>query len=259
MIRVCWSIFIGTFWVFWKVGEIQLFASRSSARKLGALRSPTMQVSDDSGWPMAIWIRWPLCTSPSMYPCICWLVVWLPCFIFPLILGCFHHPNWLIFFRGVFPGPPTSICLWCESHSFLFYFSAQCHQAHQPNGLIGQVEQAMGRKHHVGAAVAPQRCCLAFVEAWSILKGCEVKESSEGPKRIHFQVFISFHPVLSSEFSSHPMFITVYPIFRSFHSIFFPFSSKVGNCPNWTSPDYWGYFISNRYGCFGDVWNANPQ
>ena len=31
-----------------------------------------------------------------------WLVVWLPFFIFPLILGCFHHPNWRshIFQRG---------------------------------------------------------------------------------------------------------------------------------------------------------------
>ena len=37
-----------------------------------------------------------------------WLVVWNMNFIFPLILGCFHHPNWrtLIFFRGV-AQPPT--------------------------------------------------------------------------------------------------------------------------------------------------------
>ena len=26
-----------------------------------------------------------------------------------------------------------------------------------------QVELAMARKHHVGAAVAPQRCCLALL------------------------------------------------------------------------------------------------
>ena len=30
---------------------------------------------------------------------ICWLVVWLPFFIFPYIGN--NHPNWLIFFRGV--------------------------------------------------------------------------------------------------------------------------------------------------------------
>ena len=39
-----------------------------------------------------------------------------------------------------------------------------------------------------------------------------------------------------------------------FPSVFCPFSG-VGKCPNWTSPYYWGYFISNRYLfiCFGDV------
>ena len=37
---------------------------------------------------------------------ICWLVVWLPFFIFPYIGN--NHPNWLIFFRGV-AQPPTSL------------------------------------------------------------------------------------------------------------------------------------------------------
>ena len=38
-----------------------------------------------------------------------WLVVWLPFFIFQLILGLFHHPNWRTpsFFRGVGIQPPT--------------------------------------------------------------------------------------------------------------------------------------------------------
>ena len=39
-----------------------------------------------------------------------WLVVWLPFFIFPLILGCDYHPNWLIFFRGVVKKTPTRLC-----------------------------------------------------------------------------------------------------------------------------------------------------
>ena len=33
-------------------------------------------------------------------------------------------------------------------------------------------------------------------------------------------------------------------------------------CPNWIShhpTNYWGYFMSNRYGCFGDVCFTNPQ
>ena len=38
-----------------------------------------------------------------------WLVVWLPFFIFPFIGN--HHPNCLIFFRGV-AQPPTSQGLW---------------------------------------------------------------------------------------------------------------------------------------------------
>ena len=42
-----------------------------------------------------------------------WLVVWLPLFIFPLILGCIHHPNWRthIFQDGVGIQPPTRSCL----------------------------------------------------------------------------------------------------------------------------------------------------
>ena len=42
-----------------------------------------------------------------------WLVVWLPFFIFPLILGCDYHPNWRshIFQRG---GPTTNqVSSWC--------------------------------------------------------------------------------------------------------------------------------------------------
>ena len=42
-----------------------------------------------------------------------WLVVWLPFSIFPLILGCFHHPNWLIFFRtGWLKSPPGPANWW---------------------------------------------------------------------------------------------------------------------------------------------------
>ena len=39
-----------------------------------------------------------------------WLVVWLPFLIFPLILGCIHHPNWRshIFQDGV-AQPPTRL------------------------------------------------------------------------------------------------------------------------------------------------------
>ena len=39
---------------------------------------------------------------------VIWLVVWLPFFIFPEILGCDYHPliDELIFFRGV--GTPTT-------------------------------------------------------------------------------------------------------------------------------------------------------
>ena len=40
---------------------------------------------------------------------VIWLVVWLPCFIFPLILGCDYHPNWLIFFRTGWPWPTNQI------------------------------------------------------------------------------------------------------------------------------------------------------
>ena len=40
----------------------------------------------------------------------CWLVVWLPFYMFPYIGN--DHPNWLIFFRGV-AQPPTS-----NIHSF---------------------------------------------------------------------------------------------------------------------------------------------
>ena len=48
-----------------------------------------------------------------------WLVVWLPCFIFPLILGCYSSQLTFIFFRGV-AQPPTSysfsILLWWGSY-----------------------------------------------------------------------------------------------------------------------------------------------
>ena len=39
-----------------------------------------------------------------------WLVVWLPFFIFPLILGCIHHPNWLSsYFSEGWPWPTNQI------------------------------------------------------------------------------------------------------------------------------------------------------
>ena len=64
------------------------------------------------------WIWWQLHGVSQVWRCetyakkgddIIWLVVWLPIFIFPFILGCDYHPNWRthIFQRGG-PGPPTS-------------------------------------------------------------------------------------------------------------------------------------------------------
>ena len=44
------------------------------------------------------------------------LVVWLPFFIFPFILGISHHPNWLSYFSEGGPGPPTSDVFLTTNH-----------------------------------------------------------------------------------------------------------------------------------------------
>ena len=59
---------------------------------------------DDFGWIRMWFLGWK-------FWCLivrCWLVVWLPFFIFPYIGN--NHPNWLIFFRGV-AEPPTRMYL----------------------------------------------------------------------------------------------------------------------------------------------------
>ena len=59
----------------------------------------TMKSLYDSYWNMWVEVQ----AAFWNWTIINWLVVWLPCFIFPFFLGMSNHPNWrtLIFFRGV--------------------------------------------------------------------------------------------------------------------------------------------------------------
>ena len=77
---------------------VDLLGRLAVARGRGAagLRNETLGMS--MGDPQGIYIK------DNMIAIKNWLVVWLPFSIFPYIGN--HHPNWLIFFRGV-AQPPT--------------------------------------------------------------------------------------------------------------------------------------------------------
>ena len=57
-------------------------------------KKPGMESGIPRGKNRKVW--WTVCKKTKIHN---WLVVWLPCFIFPYIGN--NHPNWPIFFRGV--------------------------------------------------------------------------------------------------------------------------------------------------------------
>ena len=88
-----------------------------------------------------------------------WLVVWLPFFVFPEILGSFHHPNWRthIFQRG---GPTTnqsSLSNWMGH----LYHSLPCHEA--PLGVDGSTGGTYSWRP-CGFHVSVQKnCCFVII------------------------------------------------------------------------------------------------
>ena len=105
----------------WKVAAGLRFTWSSSTRGLGGFTRPTR--GGPSGMTMAWaliplgihWVQWGTLFSDRS-----WLVGGLEhefYLIFPIYWEC-HHPNWLIFFRGV-GIPPTSWCwpgFWQDPH-----------------------------------------------------------------------------------------------------------------------------------------------